>query len=177
VLGAAWSDLDSSVRRAHPDGTAHAEGTLRVSHGAGWLRRLVLWLGGLPTVSEGAPVRLVVGQQGQGERWQRAFGRRRLVTDQYDVPGGLLGERLGLLELRFHLAVEDGALVYRQAGLALRLGRWRAPLPHRLAFRVAGREGPATRPDRTCLSVVVADPWGGLIFAYAGEVRWREAPA
>src|SRR3712207_1358147 len=56
---------------------------------------------------------------------------------------GLLAERIGMLEFRFRLAVQHGALLFRQERLAIRLGRLRVPLPDRLSVKVAAREGPA----------------------------------
>jgi hypothetical protein len=122
-------------------------------------------------------VRLVVCQRGLAERWHRAFDGRSLVTDQFEAPGGRLAERIGILEFRFRLAVEQGALLFRQEGLAIWLGPLRLPLPDWLAIKIDAREGPAGAPgeagDRTTVDVRVTAPTGRLLFAYRGTVGWR----
>ena len=130
----------------------------------------------VPRSSDAAQVRLAVSHRGLVERWHRTFGGRPLVTVQSEAPGGLLAERVGVLEFRSRLAVEDGALLFRHVGLAIRLGPLRVPLPDWLSIKVAGQEGPADSGDdpgpHTTVDVRVTGPTGGLLFAYRGTVRW-----
>jgi hypothetical protein len=113
----------------------------------------------------------------QTERWHRVFGGRPLVTHQSEAPGGLLAERLGILEFRFRLVAQNGALLFRQEALALRLGALRVPLPDCISPIVAAREGPVVESDGagdvTSVDVRVTTPSGALLFAYRGTVRWR----
>jgi hypothetical protein len=177
LLGAGWDDVDPAVRRAHAEGTVlHAEGVLRVRHGTGRLTRLILCAARVPPPSDAAVVRVSVSRRGPVERWHRTIEGKPLVTVQRAGPGGLLVERLGILELRFRLAVAGGAVTFRQMGLAVRLGRLRLPVPGWLSPRVAAREGPADGPDRTSVAVEVSAPTEGLLFSYQGSVRWRAMP-
>jgi hypothetical protein len=178
LLGAAWYAVAPAVQRAHTDvSLTHADGIFQVSRAPGALLGRVLDLAGVPRASRAAGVRLVVRHRGLVERWHRTFGGRPLVTYQWATPGGLLTERAGLFEFWSSLTVQDGAILFRQEGSAIRLGRLRIPLPGWLTIAVAGREGPADPDDdsvpRTTVDVRVTAPGGSLLFAYRGTVRWR----
>jgi hypothetical protein len=175
LLGAAWEALDPAVQRVHVGQTSlRAEGVFQVRRAPGWLAGLLLDVAGVPPAAEAIPVRLAVQRRGPVERWHRVFGSRPLVTLQRAAPDGRLIERIGSLELRFRLLVEDGALLFRQERLAVCLGSWRLRVPGWLALRVDGREGPADANDRTSVVVEVRGPTGGLLFGYRGTVRWAE---
>ena len=79
------------------------------------------------------------------------------------------------------MTVTDGGILFRQTGLAIRLGWLRLPLPDWLSFKVAGREGPAGgldgANDQTSVDVRVTGPTGSLLFSYRGTVRWRSGEA
>jgi hypothetical protein len=177
LLGASWQALAPAVQRVHTDASlTHAEGTFQVSRAPGRLLGRILDLAHVPRASTAARVRLAVSHRGLVERWYRTFGGRPLVTVQSEAPGGLLAERVGVLELLTRLSVKDGALLFRHTGLAIRLGPLRVPLPDWLSIKVAGREGPADAGDdvrpRTTVEVRVTGPTGGLLFAYRGTARW-----
>ena len=93
-----------------------------------------------------------------------------MVSFQWGRADGLLGERVGLLELRFRLEVRDGALVYHPAGAALRLGPLTLPLPRWGAPRISASEAPLDGGDRTQVSVESRAPLLGLLIAYEGTV-------
>jgi uncharacterized protein DUF4166 len=178
LLGAAWASLDPVVQRVHAaPAETYAEGTAQVSRAPGRLLGYVLDAARVPRSSCASAVHLAVRHRGTAEWWHRAFGGRPLVTQQSEASGGLLAERLGMLEFRFRLAAQNGALLFRQETLALRLGALRIPLPGCISLFVAAREGPAATPDgdddRTSVDVRVTLPTGTLLFAYRGTVRWR----
>jgi hypothetical protein len=177
LLGAAWHALDPAVQRIHTDPAAtHAEGVFQVSRAPGALMWRILDAAQVPPASNATEVHLAVCHRGLVERWHRAFGSLPLVTLQTEAPGGLLAERIGILEFRFRLVVKHGALLFRQEGFAIRLGPFRVPLPEWLSIKIAGREGPAGGPDGasdlTTVDVRVTAPTGSLLFAYRGTVRW-----
>jgi Domain of unknown function (DUF4166) len=177
LLGPAWSALDPVVQRVHSDAAlTHARGVFQVSRAPGRLTGRIFDAANVPPSSSAAEVRLAICHRGLVERWHRAFGGRPLVTLQSEAPGGLLAERIGVLEFRFRLIVKDGALLYRQAGCIIRLGALRVALPDWLSIRVAGREGPTGAGDgsspRTAVDVRVTTPGGRLLFAYRGTVHW-----
>ena len=173
LLGPAWFELDEAVRRAHAAGeVVRASGSFRVRHGTPRLVRLLLRLARVPRSAEAAEAQLVVWRRGAAERWCRRFAGVPLISVQREGAAGLLVERVGVVEMRFRLAVVGGGLEYRQVGLALRLGPFRLPLPRWAWLRVAAREEAGGEPDRTRLAVEIRAPTGGLLFAYDGSVRW-----
>jgi hypothetical protein len=198
LLGGAWERLHPALQRVHADHTeAHAEGLFQVSRAPGWLIGRIMDAARVPRASDAARVRLSIECRGATERWCRAFEGRPLVTLQSEAPGGILAERIGILEFRFRLAVKNGDLLFRQDELAVCLGSWRLPLPHWLGPQIAAREGavaedavtegPSSKiPARngtpgqgasgeaglTRVEVRVMAPAGGLLFSYRGAVRW-----
>jgi hypothetical protein len=105
--------------------------------------------------------------QGQEERWTRQFGDRTWVTTQAAGEDGVLVEKMGLVELRFRLRAEGGALAYRQVGVALRWGPLSLPLPRSLWPAVEAREE-AYEASQVRVSVAVRAPLVGLLIAYDG---------
>jgi hypothetical protein len=177
LLGAAWAELDETVRLFH-GGSAplEAHGRFAVHGDSGLPVRLARRLLRLPAPGTDVPVRLTVTPHAQGERWHRRFGQRVLQTEQAERPGGLLAERVGPLVLLFRLqADEAGALVFQQIGAALRLGPARLPLPRRLAPQVDARvQGDG--PERLRVSVQTSAPLLGRLLAYEGTVE-KAAPS
>ena len=173
LLGSAWHDLDPAVQRAHLDATlTHADGIFQVSRAPGRLLGLILDLARVPRASGAARVRLGVVCRGPAEHWRRVFEGQPLETVQTADADGLLVERVGILELRFRLAVQQGDLLLRQHSLTVRLGPLWVRLPHGLAIQVAARESAAGQPDRTKVEVRVMSPGGSPLFSYRGTVRW-----
>ncbi len=114
LVGAAWSALAEPLQRLHLGlETVHATGMFTVRHGARPVARLLAALLRLPMAGESVPVRLVVTPHRHGERWQRMFAERSLVSEQYAGSGGCLVERFGLLDVWFRLAVVDSTLCFR----------------------------------------------------------------
>jgi len=173
LLGAAWDGLDPAVQRVHADDRlTQAEVVFQVSRAPGRLLGLVLDAARVPGASGAARVRLAVVCHGPAEHWCRSFEGRPLETVQTEGSGGLLVERVGALELRFRLAVQQGDLLFRQQSLTVRLGPLWVRLPQWLAIQVAARESAAGQPDQTKVEVRVMTPGGGLLFSYRGSVRW-----
>lgn len=173
LLGALWPQLSEPVRSAHLAGPAdrlRATGLFTVRHGESWLARRLVRLLGMPASAEAIETRLAVVPEGETERWDRMFGDHALSTVQRNRRG-LLAEQFPLFELLFRLEAADGALVYRQVGARLRLGRLSMPLPRRLSPQVAAREEPAGTPGRTRVTVRVSLPLAGLLILYTGEIE------
>ena len=174
LLGTSWCELDPAVRDAHADAAvARAVGSFRIRHGTGRLGRLLLRAARVPPPADAADVQLLVRRRGSVEWWHRRFGGAPLVTVQREGANGLLIERLGPVELRFRLVAVGGTLVYRQVGLAVRVGPFGLRLPRWISPQVTAREGPAGGPGQTHLAVEVAAPTGGLLFSYEGSIRWE----
>jgi hypothetical protein len=173
LLGEAWGELDEPVRRLHERGTGPCgEGLFAVRRGNFFARGLAR-LFGLPSAGEGVRVCLSVTQteDGAAERWHRTFEGRVFDTLQREGTGGLLAERAGPVELLFRLSVEGGALVYTQAGAALRVGPLRVPLPRPLAPRVEARERAADDGEGVLVYVSSGAPLVGPMLSYEGRLR------
>ncbi len=171
VLGAAWEDLDVTVRRFHGEGkTIRAAGVFQVRHGKNWLARCAVWLAGLPAAGEAVAVQLAIIPQGDGEKWNRTFDNRPMTSLQVRRTNGLLAEAMGPMEIRFRLEVVDGALVYHPAGAALRLGPLRIPVPRWLAPSVSAWEKPTGDPECIDVLIQVTSALLGSLVTYGGTV-------
>ncbi|HEX2094057.1 MAG TPA: DUF4166 domain-containing protein [Longimicrobiaceae bacterium] len=178
LAGDAWQEVPEAVRRAHAgEGPLQARGVFRIQHGRGYLARLLARLLRLPSPSAATRVQLHVTPSAHGERWERTFGSRRLVTLQHEAPGSLLGERFGPLELRFQLRPQAGVLSYLQEEAALCFGRSRLVLPPWLAPRVSATESTTEAARRSRTVVDVSLPLLGLLIRYEGELEVEEESA
>ena len=142
LLGEAFATLHAHVRRAHL-APLRAEGTIDVEHGQGLLARPIIWLMKLPAAGPRQPVRLDVAADGSELVWTRRIGGSVLRTRQREW-GSRLVERSGLGRVSFDLAVDDGALLYRQSSFHVA----RLPVPSSLSPRGGGglrHSGPMAR--------------------------------
>jgi len=166
LLGEAWTDLPEPVRRAHTGtqtvvlaGKARAFG----SPGAAALARR---LQGLPSPGRHDTV-VTITPGRDGERWRRRFGPRRFASTLVPAKDDATAfeETIGLLTFRF-------ALEPRRDGFAFAFRRWclgRIPLPRTWAPRIRSRT--YARDDGFYrFRVLVAHPWLGVIFGYAGRL-------
>jgi len=172
LLARDWNKLPEAVRRLHvPRPVLVAEGMFRVTHGRSWLASLVIAMFRLPPAGEQVPLRLVIEALEARQRWDRTFdGTHTMITYQYLLPDGRLGERTGPLELLFRVEVERAAIHYHPVGLRLCIGRWRLPLPAWCGPRVTARLWAA--PDATEMNVMVyiRVPLLGELVTYGGPL-------
>lgn len=162
VLGRAFESLHAHVRRAHLP-PLRAEGTLDVEHGRGWLARSLIWLMHLPAAGPGQPVWLDVAADGSDLVWTRHIGGCVLRTRQHANASRIV-ERAGLARVSFDLAVEDGALFYRQSSIHVA----GLPVPTSLTPRVDAVVSATTDGWR----VVVTVTWRRrIICRYGGALR------
>src|SRR5262245_12456979 len=162
ILGQAFASLHAHVRRAHLP-PLRAEGTIDVEHGQGWLTRPMIWLMKLPAAGSRQPVRLDVAEDGSELVWTRRIGGSILRTRQR-ASGSRLVERSGLRCVSFDLAVEDGALLYRQSSIHVA----GLPVPSSVSPRVGAVVSAAAEGWR----VEVTVEWRGrLVCCYAGTMR------
>jgi hypothetical protein len=161
VLGEAFASLHAHVRRAHL-APLRAHGTIDVEHGEGWLARQLIWLMKLPAAGTRQPVRLDVAENGSELVWTRRIGGSVLRTRQR-ASGAHLVERSGLGRVSFHLAVEDGALLYRQSSIHVA----GLPLPSSLSPSV----GAVVAATAEGWRVVVTVTWRArIVCRYAGTI-------
>jgi hypothetical protein len=88
---------------------------------------------------------------------------------------GLLEERMGIVEMRFRLAVIGGALSYETVSAALRFGSLCLPLPHWLSPCVTAWEIAVDDMNQIHVSVDVTLPLLGRLIAYDGMLTQVEA--
>ena len=154
--------MHAHVRRAHLPPLS-AQGTLDVEHGPGWLARPMIWLMKLPDAGLRQAVRLDVAEDGSDLVWTRRIGASVLRTRQR-ASGSRLVERSGSGRVSFDLAVENGALLYRQASIHVA----GLPVPSSLSPRVAAVVSATAEGWR----VVVTVKWRGrIVCRYAGTMR------
>ena len=162
ILGEAFASLHAHVRRAHLPPLC-AEGTIDVEHGVGWLVRPMIWLMKLPRAGLDQPVRLEVTGDDSELVWTRRIGGVILRTRQH-ASGSRIAERSGLACVTFDLAVNDGALVYRQSSIRVA----GLPLPSALSPRV----GAVVSATAAGWHVAVTVNWRGwLLCRYAGAIH------
>lgn len=162
VLGQAFASLHAHVRRAHLP-PLRAEGRIDVEHGRGWLARPMIWLMRLPAAGPRQPVRLQVVEDGPELVWTRSIGRAVLRTRQR-ASGSRIVERSGLGRITFDLAVEDGALLYRQSSIYVA----GLPVPTSLGPCVSAVVSATAEGWR----VVVTVTWRGrIVCRYAGTIH------
>jgi hypothetical protein len=166
LLGADWDALPEPVRRAHAGTeTVTLAGKAR-AFGANGLAALARGLQGLPAPGPHDTFVTITPEQ-SGEHWTRRFGSRRFASTLVpakDDPTAF-EETIGLLTFRFATAPRpDGfAFVFR----SWRLGPVRLPSAWapRIRSRTFARADGAYR-----FRVLVAHPWLGVIFGYAGRL-------
>lgn len=171
LVGAAWSELAEPLQRLHGClDTVYATGVFTIRHGTGLLSRLLAAVLHLPMAGEQVTVRLVVTPHRHGERWQRMFAERSLISEQYAGPGEYLVERFGWLDVWFRLAVVDRMLYFRQERVVLSCGALRVPLPRWLSPQITAREWAILGQMPVQAAVSVSVPLVGLLLTYAGSI-------
>lgn len=170
LMGEAWAAVPAAVRRAHAGtSTVILTGQAR-GRGAPGLPALVRRLQGLPPAGVHATT-VTIAPDGSGERWTRRFGTQTfgsVITPVQDDPLAF-EETVAPLTFRFTAAPYSG-------GFSWILEGWRLgpiPLPRAWAPRVRART--FGRPDvegkgAYRFRVLVAHPWLGVIFGYAGRL-------
>ena len=117
ALGAAFYTLPEAVRRLHAvRGTARYAGIASVERGRNPLARLCARIAGLPKAMCDAPTTVEFIADPARETWRRDFGGTRMQT-RLAFKRGLLRERLGPLQFRYHLHPGDQALWWQVDGV------------------------------------------------------------
>jgi hypothetical protein len=162
LLGEAFASLHANVRRAHLP-PLRATGTIDVEHGGGWLARALIWVMTLPAAGRRQPVWLEVVEDRSDLVWTRRIGRSILRTRQR-ASGSRLIERSGLGSVSFELAVDDGALLYRQSSIQVA----GLHVPASICPRVGAVVSPAAEGWRVAVTV----EWRGrIVCRYSGTIH------
>jgi hypothetical protein len=166
LLGESWYTLHPAIRTFHEPSARvrRAGGKFRIHAAASIAARGVARLARMPPPADTVDVSVVVTTEPSGECWRRKFGAWPLESVQR-IAGDLVAERFGAIEVRFRLEAADGALWYRFAGAALRLGILALPLP-----LLATASERAVGDSAIAVSVDVAMKAIGRIVAYEGTL-------
>ena len=171
LLGAAWSTLPGPLRACHDAAPRLvATGRFRVTHARSWLARLAIAMVGMPAAGDDVALRLEVRAEVDHQIWARDFDGFRMTTIQSLLPDGRMGERRGFIEALFDVTAESGEIVYRPAGLRLRLGRLRVPIPSWCGPRAQARTWCVPGDDSMHVHVTIAAPVLGLLVTYSGAI-------
>jgi hypothetical protein len=170
LLGDPWETRPEVVRRAHA-GVDPVTLTGRArARGAPGLPALVRRLQGLPPPSPHATTVTITPTAG-GERWVRRFGERTFastIAPTRDDPW-TFEETAGVLTFRFAVAPYPDGFSWTFEGWRLgsvALPRAWAPRIRARTFGLSSRNGDGAYRFR----VLVAHPWLGVIFGYAGRL-------
>jgi hypothetical protein len=165
LVGDRWAAQPEVVRHAH-GGVAPVALTGKArARGAAGLPTLVRRLQGLPPSGLHATA-VTITQSAGGERWVRRFGARTFgstIAPARDDPWAF-EETAGLLTFRFSVAPYP-------SGFSWLFESWRlgpVPLPRAWAPRIRART--FARNGAYRFRVLVAHPWLGVIFGYAGRL-------
>lgn len=117
ALGAAFYTLPEVVRRLHAvRGTARYAGIASIERGRNPLARLCARIAELPKAMREVPTTVEFIANPAREIWHRDFGGTRMQT-RLAFKRGLLRERLGPLQFRYHLHPGSNALWWQVAGV------------------------------------------------------------
>ncbi|MBI1686404.1 DUF4166 domain-containing protein [Caulobacter hibisci] len=166
VLGSAFDALPPVVRHAHGgEQTLTSQGGARARGGRG-PAALARRLQGLPAPGLHALEVSIVPQAG-GETWARRFGARTFRSKIMAAPDDPFAfeETVGPLTFRFHAAPYP-------SGFSWIFESWRlGPLPLPAAWGPRVRARTFARGGTYRFRVLVAHPWLGVIFGYAGRLK------
>lgn len=166
LLGEAWKTLPDVVRHAHAGLDAVTLTGQARSRGAPGLPALVRRLQGLPPAGRHATTVTITPTAAGGEHWVRHFGTRTFGSTIAPARGDAWAfeETAGPLTFRFSVAPYTDGLSWTFEGW--RLGP--IPLPRAWGPRIRART--FARDGTYRFRVLVAHPWLGVIFGYAGRL-------
>ena len=167
LMGPGFDALPQAVRTVHAgEATTTFRGRGRARGGRSIIPALGRALIGLPEPGAYPALAVTITPLGRSESWTRDFGPRRFSSRLKSLPTpGEFEEGLGALKFRFDLQPMPQGFRWRQRG-------WRfgpIPLPSALAPRIHATT--FARDGVYRFRVLVAHPWLGVIFGYAGRLE------
>ena len=167
LMGPGFDALPQAVRTVHAgEAMATYRGRGRARGGGSIIPALGRAIIGLPEPGAYPTLAVTIAPLGRSESWTRDFGPRRFSSRLTSLPAlGQFEEGFGPLRFRFDLQPTSQGFRWRQQG-------WRfgpIPLPGALAPRI--RATTFARDGVYRFRVLVAHPWLGVIFGYAGRLE------
>ena len=122
ALGDDFSRLSPTLQALHSQTDTVWQGVADVQWGTpAWLRGLLhiaVLLRRLPAEGSALPCQITLQRSGDGESWQRRFGRTPMVSKQF-YRRAALWEAMGPLRLQLNNRVENGELAQHSAAVSL----------------------------------------------------------
>jgi hypothetical protein len=167
IMGSAFDRLPPQVQVVHAgEVPAVVRGWGRARGALSPIPRLGRAVLGLPEPGLYRDLTVKIVPQGDGELWTRAFGTRSFSSRIRSLPApGRFEERFGLLRFTFDPQLTPSGFRWRLRGWRLGL----LPMPRALAPRT--RATTFARDGVYRFRVLVAHPWLGVIFGYAGRLE------
>jgi hypothetical protein len=164
ALGPRVTVLPDVIQQAH-DGSARTLAGWARGRGDGGIARLVRLIQGLPERGR-HDTRVTIAPENLGETWTRQFGSRRFRSRIQRVREDAYAfeETVGPITFRFHAADYPG-------GFSWMFESWRlGPIALPAAWAPRTRARTFARDGVYRFRVLVAHPWIGVIFGYAGRL-------
>ena len=109
VLGERYQQLHPLLQEVHSRPELHAQGSFRIIRPPHLFKRFLGSLLGMPAATENVPTILTVETVNNAEKWERSFGKFRMMTWQWSWRDLLL-ERSGPVTFGIHLEIADGGM-------------------------------------------------------------------
>lgn len=165
VLGLHFSRAPELVRHIHGGRSMELVGDARVERGKSIFAKIIATALDLPSARESIPLRVRLYVERDREIWIRTFGQDLPMRSVLRARDGLLIERFDSLELRFRLAVTEGAIGERTVAWTLVGGSLMGiKLPMFLLGKTTASIGVSN--DRYHATIDSRMPWGALLVRY-----------
>lgn len=165
LLGLEFALLAPVLQHVHgPIPHVQARGAVTVTHGRGWMVKLLNRLSQVPPPASEVPLRLEIRRQADRETWIRHFGEKKLVTEQW-IEGDHFMEKSGKVVLAMRLRMDGRCLYFHPVHarvVGIKVPRWMGITVHAC---VEGLE------DGWKVSVETRSGLLGLMFRYAGKIE------
>jgi saccharopine dehydrogenase-like NADP-dependent oxidoreductase len=166
AIGPAWAKLPPVTRRIHTiDPAVILEGEADVAGASNAAGCLIAKLFGLPPAANAVPLRVVIENVGEGERWARHYPARvmRSHMSSADPARSTVVEKMGPLRFTLELAASEAGI-----DMAPAAAHWgRIPLPRVLVPRIKATER-ADGQGRHRFDVDISVPLAGRLVHYRG---------
>jgi hypothetical protein len=174
LLGPGWTELHANLQRFF-GGYGAWHGPFDVRRGRGLFARLVAALFRLPRPGTRIATTLEVTPAPEGERWERRFGDRNMVTLQRATPDGLVAERMGCVEILLRASSVGREIHFEQVAARFVWGPLRLSLPRWVAPQVTATTG-LDASGAIAVRVRISAMRATLLVGYEGSIRGGQHP-
>ncbi|MDP7034129.1 MAG: DUF4166 domain-containing protein [Planctomycetota bacterium] len=172
IRGMDWSQVDPTLQALHlSEEDLDTRGRFRVTRSRNVLARMIgRWMN-LPPAGDPVEVHIHVQREHNQETWTRNFSGAIFKSWQTLDPEGMLVERFGRFEFRFHVETIPQGIHFRQTDFRMRIGRGWMPLPPWLSTRIEATETISGHSAHPQVEVDISIPIFGSILRYDGTLE------